>query len=606
MKIKQLINKFITTLFLFLLLPIIGFAQTGIHTQNVSENVVLQIHSHDNNKGLLLPRLTTAQRDQIPMTLEHNGMMIFNLDESCINYYIAGSMEWQSVCGQPANAEFTVTNCNNIQVSGVYTQEESLFKDHFITLEVEVQKPGRYSIVASSSPGNGYYFQTSGKFLNTGKFTIEVPAYGTPILGQEDTFEILLNGQTSNGGGSGCNFKVNVVDKELLPMYRMVCNTAEVFGAYKLHQPLNNSNYIKITLDVEPEAIGAMYEIHTDEIEGISFHGSGVINSYTQEVILYGQGTAYSVENKRFTLTSNSQKTSLTCAVDLKMIVPGKRLLTIGTGRDSFGYNFSGTAASNKLITEPRNYGTLDNSVVYFEGWKEIVGWEPLQVSERNLTDALLSSTPFDIVILGFSYSMNEAEAAVLAEYIKRGGVLLSYTESTGGMERFIRALTGDQTLKTNSGGGAGTVYRFTSTNDDILNGPFGDIRGKYWGEDASVTVVIPNLPQSDFEIYSGSFNYSRNTESTTLGRVGATAFRHKSYNFIWVGDGGFNSNRVAHSATICPFELDSNNYPIKDTAYGNGSTKFDVHNSIFTANAIAWAIYQSEVNGINSSIGKF
>lgn len=603
---KQFIYKYFITLFLVFLFPFNGNAQTGINTQDISENVALQIHSAQNNGGFLLPRLTTAQRDLIPLTPEHNGLMIFNLDESCINYYIAGIKEWQSVCGQASNAEFTIINCDNIQVSGVYTQEESLFTDHFVTLEIQVQKPGSYSIVASSNQGNGYYFQTSGKFLNTGKYTIKVPAYGTPILAQVDTFELLLNGEPNNGNNPACSFGVNVIDKQLVPLYKMVCNTAEAFGAYKLHQALDNTNYIKITLDAEPEAIGAMYEIHTDEIGGISFKGSGIINSYSQQVILYGQGTPYSVENKRFTLTSNSQKTSLTCTVDLQMIVPGKRLLTIGTGRNGYGYNFSGTAASNKLITEKRNYGQLDNSVVYFEGWKEITGWEPGGATVTTLENALLSTNPYDIVILGYSYSMAVDEARVLTEYIKRGGVVLAYTESKAGMERFIRAFTGDNTLTTVNGGSAGTVYRFTSSNDEILNGPFGDLRGSYWGEDASTTVVIPNLPQSDFEIYSGSFNYSNNKETATSNQAGATAFRHKTYNFIWVGDGGFNSNRSLPSNTICPFELDSNNYPIKDTGYGNGSNRFEVSNSIFTANAIAWAIYQSEVNGINSSVDKF
>ncbi|MHC5310376.1 hypothetical protein ACYSNM_10010 [Myroides sp. LJL116] len=595
---KYILNSFYSLICVVFLVPLVSIGQTGMHTQDISKNVILQIESAQNNGGVILPRLSTSQRDQIPLTSLHNGLMIFNIDESCINYYVAGISKWQSVCGQADNAQYTIENCNDIGINGVYVQEESLFKDHFITLEVQVQKPGYYSIVASSTQGNGYYFQASGKFLNRGKYTIKIPGYGTPTLVQNDNFQLFLNGENAN-----CDFSIQVMDKLILPLYSMVCNSVKTYGAYTLHKALNNSNYIKVTLDVEPEAIGAMYEIQTNTIDGISFKGSGYLNSYTQEVTLYGSGIPYSVEDKVFMLTSNSQKTSLTCDSDLKMSIPGKRLLTIGSSENGYGYNFSGTAASNKLITEKRNYGTLDNSIVYFEGWKEIKGFSAGQANVKNLTEALLEENPYDIVILGYDYSMNVGEAAVLAEYIKKGGVLLSYTESRDGMQRFIRALTGDNTLKPINGGSSGTIYRFTSTNDEILNGPFGDLRGTYWGEDASTTVVIPYLSQSDFEIYSGSYNFSREEESGSNRVAGATSFRHKHYNFIWVGDGGFNSNHSGTAQDICPFKLDSNNYPITKPNYGTGRNKFEVGNAIFTANAIAWAIYQSEVNGINSSL---
>jgi len=132
------------------------------------------------------------------------------------------------------------------------------------------------------------------------------------------------------------------------------------------------------------------------------------------------------------------------------------------------------------------------------------------------------------------------------------------------------------------------------------MNGPFGDIRGKYWGEDASSTTRTVGLPLNDIEIYSSDADYSQTTPTSTNA---ITAFRHKYFNLIWIGDGGFNSNHSGTSNTICPFKLDANNFPTFKTNYGRGTTakQQPVYNAILTANAIAWAIRKAEFGGVNT-----
>ncbi|WP_144036557.1 hypothetical protein [Sphingobacterium psychroaquaticum] len=50
------------------------------------------------NKGLLVSRLTTAQRDAIPLVDRSNGMLIYNISTDCFNYWAANTENWLSIC----------------------------------------------------------------------------------------------------------------------------------------------------------------------------------------------------------------------------------------------------------------------------------------------------------------------------------------------------------------------------------------------------------------------------------------------------------------------------------------------------------------------------
>jgi hypothetical protein len=70
-----------------------GFGNVGIGTTAPHETALLDINS--DSKGLLLPRLTTSQRDAIldPAV----GLVIFNVDSLCIDYYTG--TDWYEICG---------------------------------------------------------------------------------------------------------------------------------------------------------------------------------------------------------------------------------------------------------------------------------------------------------------------------------------------------------------------------------------------------------------------------------------------------------------------------------------------------------------------------
>tara|TARA_X000000950_G_scaffold288501_1_gene405595 strand:- start:250 stop:552 length:303 start_codon:yes stop_codon:yes gene_type:complete len=74
---------------LFVLFTIILKGQVGIGTTSPAASAVLDIQSSSNDKGILIPRMTQAQRNAIssPAT----GLMIFQIDGNSGFYFYDGS-----------------------------------------------------------------------------------------------------------------------------------------------------------------------------------------------------------------------------------------------------------------------------------------------------------------------------------------------------------------------------------------------------------------------------------------------------------------------------------------------------------------------------------
>lgn len=574
--------------------------QVGINTDNpdtyaglhVSERMDPASTDPDTFNGIIIQRYTEAERDtQLTpnMGISQNSLLIYNTTEDCYNYWNNTDQEWKSLCGKLGKSVFTF-DCADVEVNGSYVEGRELTTSNYLSIPVNVTKEGEYTVIATTD--NGYSFFVAGTFLNTGDYTIQVPGQGTPVAVQTD--ELIIN---ANGIDIDCTPPVEVEVFSAAGTYTMSCGTATINGVYKVGTPLTAGN--TITLPVVVTVLGS-YTITTNIVDGISFSGSGTFTSLgNQNVTLYGEGTPGSTSTKTITITSDSGgSVSTSCNVNVIVTIPAKRLLSIGTSANGYGYNLSGTAASGRMITTETNYGTAPNSIIKFEGFTRVNGGASPNVSQ--LQGWLSGPNPVDILVIGYAWTMSEEEADVIAEYLVKGGVVLAFSESNTGNRRLFQNIFNDNTISTGSVNAAGALYRLPVTNDEIINGPFGDLRGKIWGEDASTTSYVTGIPISEINIYSTDSDLSQASPGGTAGRV--TAFKHKNMNLIFVGDGGFNSN-CGPSDTICPFEVDENNFPILKSSYGRGTDArdLDVFNSIFTANAIAWAIKQAEFNGINT-----
>ena len=80
------------------------FSQTGvvgINTSTPNDKSILEVYTK--NTGVLLPRLTTAERDQIVLDSSVNGLIVYNTDEKCFNFYRASKNAWEKMCGTKGN-----------------------------------------------------------------------------------------------------------------------------------------------------------------------------------------------------------------------------------------------------------------------------------------------------------------------------------------------------------------------------------------------------------------------------------------------------------------------------------------------------------------------
>lgn len=350
----------------------------------------------------------------------------------------------------------------------------------------------------------------------------------------------------------------------------------QVSGKYRAWVPLDASNYVTIFVDVKN--IGA-YNITTNTVDGIKFSSSGTFNAIeTVELKLYGSGTPTSNDKKRMTISVPTNANPISCAFDVKLAMSSKTMLTY-SNNTSYGYGFD-KGHSKLFIDSPNNFGSLLTSTVAMEGNITVAAYSSSNTSQvashiNNHNPALIS--------IGFNATLTASEASTIAAYVRSGGALLAATDAANANYTYnlLNAVLGTSNIQAVSIGSGGSTFPTRSVDDPVLNGPFGDIRNRHLGDDATGGIGL--VPSSLGSALSNIVILSQDSNGNIF------AFRHKTLNFVWMGDGGFNSqsgtNSAINSTTICPFVVNtSTNRPITKTSYGNV-----VYNSQFTANALAW-----------------
>ena len=166
------------------------FSQVGIGTLQPNNKSMLDVTS--SSKGVLLPRVTTAERNAIqpasstdPVGVD--GLLIYNTDTGCYNYWNAATVAWVSLCQGtqgPACDPSTFANfsidCGQFPTvdGNTYSQGQSV-SGNTITLPVNVTKTGPYAITITSASGVSY--QHTGTFTATGIQNVIVDnASGSP------------------------------------------------------------------------------------------------------------------------------------------------------------------------------------------------------------------------------------------------------------------------------------------------------------------------------------------------------------------------------------------------------------------------------------------
>lgn len=317
---------------------------------------VLELES--NNKGFLVPRMTTAQRDAIPSANRADGLLIYNTTTGCFNHWSTAQSLWLSICGTPPPADFSISvaQCSAITINGTYTQGTALNTTNFLTIPVTVSQPGNYAISATTT--NGYYFEKSGNFPASGNYVLNLQGTGTPnnaTANPGDVVTLTLNGKPS----TTCNPNIPIIPAAV--SYAINCSSATVTGTYNIGIPLTASN--KITIPVTVSAPG-FWSASTTTINGIKFSGTGTFTAVGAATIeLLGTGTPTASGANTFAITTNSS-TGASCPGVSVTVPPVAYTFNCGSATPNGIYMEQVALNSSNTITLPVNVTATGNTVI--------------------------------------------------------------------------------------------------------------------------------------------------------------------------------------------------------------------------------------------------
>lgn len=575
------------------------YSQVGINTENPNPLTELDIQNIVNGKdtipkGIMVPRLTEKFRNQIDVTDDSiaNGLLIYNLDEECYNYYSKENKEWRSLCGDYANALFEPIDCSNISANGSYIVNRNTDTSHHLTINLNVKKPGTYAI--NGTTDNGYFFSTSGNALQTGPLTIHVPAQGTPNNAQTDYVKL-------NGVPLLNDCQPQVLVQETTAKYTINCSNTVVHGSYYKNEALGSENYISVTINIsEP----GTYIVKSNLVNGIQFSGNGQFDSKGLKTIrLDGNGTPTINEDFPVTITTNTLDGNTTCTATIPITLPAMKYAVIGYS----SYSWASGSTERTAALSSLNGSFSPNGKVKIKSFTQLWQTQDVTTATSWLTDGYNGGS-FPDVVLYFAYGAapNLAVTNALINYISKGGCVI-YGSADGTFNQvniLLKGVFGIETAQNQISGTAMYDNPYPINNlpaDPIINGPFGNVAGKDWAEDndSQFSVILTALPPNSVQICSAYNPYGKSTVNPEYSIV----WYNDNKNFVYFGD------CVATIGTPAGFP---NDYPScyvngipSSKFYGNypqnvGPSKY-VYNSALELNAVAWAIKKAVISGINT-----
>ncbi|MDR0938596.1 MAG: hypothetical protein LBN29_04435 [Mediterranea sp.] len=408
----------------------------------------------------------------------------------------------------------------------------------------------------------------------------------------------------------------DIVDAKANGIYLPVMKLGNVTKKYELIPGVHTMTVtIRTKSDYEhTDAKGKMpqWNLHTEEVNGYQFSGKGTftkgktVGAYKEyTVTLAGSGTPKKGGFDNFKLMSDAMTiddpTTLSVYKNKVRVTVGytpKTMLTYSSYQGTYGYATE-SGASNAFMTNEENIG--------LEGTLPVQSIKRLRASRGALTDDFttkLATNP-DIVLLGYECYLGgnyKKYATALADYVNKGGIVIYFCDgystgnSTAGVDNFCKKIDGCGSLKPSSknipasgqGTSKGGTFLYTPSKtlegDPFLDGPFGCLHGKSWGQDRKNSVGVGQLPNT-----AVAYTYNGDRSDLTY----ATSWRYKG--LFWVGDGGFiaQDQRTGGDSDSCTYWTDATGIPLPCS-----NTTPLSSNSIAFGNMLYWAIDRAEFQG--------
>ena len=433
--------------------------------------------------------------------------------------------------------------------------------------------------------------------------------------------------------------KITVQQKCLDLKYSLACTSINVNGIYKRDITLDTAKH-SITLSIIADSRdmqGLPYVIETvDPLNhGISFRAEGTFDFSRipqgqplriDNIRMAGSGTIQADEDENMfslSIVSNSPSGS-SCEATIQLVIPHMNILVLAHPDKDFGYAISdGYSGANKIFNSPDNFGPKDNSIIKVEGFSFISStvftFESFGTGNlyKWITGIGNDGKIADIVYLAnYAKFNNNTTVELLVNYMDKGGVVVIFNEESS-VQHLANAVLKVNNISSVSSGQGGSVYPFPAhsyfglnengvqnvlrqfESDPILNGPFGDVRDKQWGEDVNSTMNLTNMPSDpNLTIYSYYADISRTPPSANINYVNGFKYESENRNMIWFGDGGFMASyegNIAAINTSCPLSWNLNTF-FPEPRFGYGvDNRMPVYNSTVFCNIMAWAVLKSE-----------
>jgi hypothetical protein len=591
----------------------------GLGEQPVS-GALLQLKDKENvtdgtfnaHKGLALPRVTLSEKKELyPMFLAdpgnpasgpnadyssgkavldktHTGLIVYNLVEDdnkelCLGLNQWDGEMWNCFQSKMGNAKFDPVSCSDIEVNGMYVEGMVTTSANYISINLNVKKLGAFAITVTT--GNGYNFYLSGVALSLGGMTVNVPCQGIPVVVQTD--KLIFRGMELT---SDCEPEVEVVSS--VANYSLNCSTIEVNGQYLKGTALTASN--TITLHVTVSTAGS-YNITTPLTNGIYFSARGNLIQGTQFITLIGSGTPTINSDFPITINANTLQGNNTCSITVPVTLPEMTYAIIGSGV----WSWAATPRTNALSNVGSASFNLDG-LVRIKNFKELWNTSSVSTAITNLTNGV-NGGKYPDIILYFAYGADPTPVltTALLNYINAGGCVIygSSDNTVTAVNSLMNGLFGISPAQSQAGGATSDdVYPISNfPNDPVINGPFGNLSGQYWGEDNLTTgsVIMTELPANSVQVCT-----ARSASKTSNDPKYSIVWYNDNKNFFYFGD-SVGASTTSSSLTEFPAKYNTQGLPQSKNYGTSGNTQF-VYNSALELNAIAWALKKAAVSGIN------
>ncbi|MDR1730175.1 MAG: hypothetical protein LBR52_05890 [Prevotellaceae bacterium] len=539
----------------------------------------------------------------------HTGLTVYNLIENdnldlCKGLNLWDGTQW--ICFQPRTniAKFNTVSCAGIVPNGTYTAGTPTNASNYLQLTLTVAKVGAYTI--SATTGNGYNFYLSGIASNTGTMTVNLPCQGTPVNAGTNT--LTFSGITL---ATGCTPTVTVAPA--VATYSIDCSTLTVNGTYLKGTALTSSNTIQ--LNVVTTAPGS-YSISTPVTNGISFSAAGNFStSGTQQITLAGTGIPTVNMSFSVTVNANTQQGNNSCTATIPVTLPVLTYAVIGVS----DYSWSPSAARGAAIANTANFGPYGklkiqglNLMWSTNSETTAAGYLNNGYTGAGVTGGGTYTNAQPDVVLFCNYADGGTDtnlAPALGNYSNKGGCII-YSVPDGNATQVNAILNAVFGTTGNAAqpqiAGSGTTddndYQIANlSNDPIINGFFGNLGSKYWGEDNGSTgsIIVTAMPSNSVQICSAYNPFGK----TSVNPAYSIVWYNPAKGFVYFGD-STGSSTSDQTTDVYP-SLFINNVP-QSKYYGNyphsSATMASqiVYNSYLEFNALAWALRKAAISGIN------